>query len=353
MNHSNSKFFYFFLTFLVLLLGYLSYEVVSPFLAPIGWAIVFAIVFYPLYVLFLRYVKFKSLSSFFTVVVIVLLLLGPISYFAYMLVNEIADMARHLETGHYNIRDILAHPRVAWVLGQIKSIPPLEDLNIEGMVIQAATNIRSVVIGKITVGAKNLFQLGADFVIMFFTMYFLLKDGPDFIGRIRDYLPFSDPQKDRLERQIKDMVISTIYGGIFVAMIQGAIGGTAFWALGLPAFMLWGAAIFIFSFVPVIGTTAVWGPAAVYLFLSGEVGKGIILTLIGAFIIGMVDNLLKPIIISGRTKMHTLLIFFSVLGGINVFGIIGLIMGPLTVALFVSVLDIFGTIGEGGANAHS
>jgi len=352
MTARNSKFFYFFLTFLVLLLGYLSYKVVKPFFAPIAWAIVFAIVFYPLYLVFLKYVKFKSLSSFFTVIAIILILLGPISYFAYMLVNEIADMAQHLEAGHYNIGDILEHPSIAWVLERIKTIPPLEDLNVEGMLIQTASNIRSVVIGSITVGARNLLQLGTDFVIMLFTAYFLLKDGPDFIGKLRNYLPFSDPQKDRLERQVKDMVISTIYGGILVAMIQGAIGGTAFWALGLPGFVLWGAAIFIFSFVPVIGTTAVWGPAAIYLFLSGQAGKGIILTLIGAFIIGMVDNLLKPIIISGRTKMHTLLIFFSVLGGINVFGIIGLIMGPLTVALFVSVLDIFGRIEEGGTDAN-
>jgi predicted PurR-regulated permease PerM len=353
MNRRNGKFFYFMLIFFVLVLGYLSFEIARPFLAPIGWAIVFTIVFYPLYVLALKYLKFKSLAALFTVLVLIVLLLGPISYFGYMLVNELVDLAQHLEAGHVNVKYILAHPKVEWIISKLKSIPALEEINVERMITQAAGNIRTAILAKITGAAKNLFEMGAGFILMLFTSFFLLKDGPDFSSKIKDYLPFSERHKNKLEKQVKDMVISTIYGGILVAMIQGVIGGVAFWALGIPGFVLWGSAIFIFSFVPLLGTAAIWAPASIYLFLSGQTVKGVVLFLIGVLIISMVDNLLKPIIISGRTRMHTLFIFFSVLGGINVFGILGLVMGPLTVALFVSVLDIFGRLEEeGGANAE-
>jgi predicted PurR-regulated permease PerM len=169
--------------------------------------------------------------------------------------------------------------------------------------------------------------------------------------KLRNYLPFPEPQRDRLEKQVKDMVVSTIFGGVVVALVQGLMGGTAFYYLGVPSPVIWGTAIAILSFVPMLGTFSIWGPIVVYLFLKGAIAKGFILLLIGAFGISLVDNILKPLIIGGRTKMPTLLIFFSVIGGIKLFGLIGLIMGPLSVALFISVLGIFRNI-EGGVNAQ-
>jgi predicted PurR-regulated permease PerM len=135
-----------------------------------------------------------------------------------------------------------------------------------------------------------------------------------------------------------------------VAIVQGLIGGTAFYILGIKTPVIWGAAIAIMSFVPVLGTFSIWGPATVYLFLKGEVLKSIVLLIVGTFGISLVDNILKPIIIGERTKMPTLIIFFSVLGGITVFGPVGVIMGPLVIALFISVFEIFRNI-EGGPHA--
>lgn len=352
-NSRLNTFFYFFLIVLLLLLGYLSFMIIQPFLAPLAWAIVLAIIFYPFYALLLKYLKIKQLASFLTIVTIIIVLLGPFSYFSFMLVNEIKDMAQHVEAGHYNVKDILGHPKVSWLLEQIRSFPPLRDLDFEAVLLQTFANIRTGILNVVTVGAKNLIQIVIEFFIMLFTIFFLLKDGPDFTRRINGYLPFSQPQKEKLEKQIKDMIISTIYGGVVVAMLQGFIGGIAFWALGISSFVLWGSAMFMASFIPAVGTMAIWGPAAIYFFAKGFVAKGIILTLIGALIISMVDNLLKPIIISGRVKMHTVLIFFSVLGGIGFFGLIGLVMGPLTVALFISVLDIFGNLEKGGTDVKS
>lgn len=177
--------------------------------------------------------------------------------------------------------------------------------------------------------------------------FFFLKDGPDFLNKIKAYLPFADNHKERLASQVKDMIVSTVYGGVMVAMVQGFLGGTAFFALGIKSPVLWGSTMAIMSFLPMLGTFTIWGPASAYLLLHGSYMKGIGLLLFGTLVIGIVDNILQPVIISGRTKMPTLLIFFSVLGGINFLGIIGFIMGPLVLALFISVFAIFRNIEEG------
>ena len=154
-------------------------------------------------------------------------------------------------------------------------------------------------------------------------------------------MPFSDEQKSRLTKQVKDMVASTVYGGVTVAMIQGFLGGLAFYVIGFTSPVLWGIVMSIVSFIPLLGTLGVWGPAAIYLLMRGEYLTGIGLILYGTFVIGLVDNFLRPMLIGSRTKMPTIIIFFSVLGGIEAFGIIGLIMGPLIMAVFISVFEIF------------
>jgi predicted PurR-regulated permease PerM len=206
-------------------------------------------------------------------------------------------------------------------------------------------------VGKITKGATNVITISLDFVFMVFSIFFFLRDGPEFLSRVRDYMPFSEEQKDRLVKQIRDIVISTIYGGVAVAIVQGTIAGFAFLILGISNPVVWGLATSIASFVPLLGASSIWVPAMLYLFLTGAILKGIALAIIGLFGISLIDNILKPIIIGSRTKMPILVIFFSVLGGIKLFGLIGLIMGPLVIALFVSVIEIFRSV-EGGKNAQ-
>ena len=140
------------------------------------------------------------------------------------------------------------------------------------------------------------------------------------------------------------MIVSTVYGGVVIAIIQGILGGLAFYVIGIESPAVWGVAMSIMSFVPLLGTFAVWGPTAVYLVVEGSLMEGVGLFIFGVLVISMVDNILKPLIIGSRTKMHTLIILFSVLGGIKLFGMIGLIMGPLITAVFVSVFEIIQNI---------
>jgi predicted PurR-regulated permease PerM len=175
---------------------------------------------------------------------------------------------------------------------------------------------------------------------MILSTFFFLGDGPEFIEKISNFMPFSKKQKDRLLQQTKDIIVSTMYGGVTVAAAQGIIGGILFAVLGISSPVLWGFTMFIASFIPMVGTFIIWGPAAGYLFFQGFYLKGVILVLGGVFVISPVDNILRPLIMKGKTKMPVIAIFFSILGGIKLFGFIGLIAGPLVFALFVSVFEI-------------
>ncbi len=343
-----NRFYIFSLILLSLILGYLVFQVMSPFLRALAWAGVLSILFYPLYAYLSSRMKWRSVASVITLAVILVIILGPVSYVSVLMVGEIQNFADYLESDELNtIENVLEHPRIKWALDKVKPIFGAEDADVGKVFVEGIQNIGHNLLSRITTGAKNIFAAMLDFIFMALSIFFLLRDGPRFLARFRDYMPFSEDQKDRLEMVTKDMVVSTVYGGVVVALVQGIMGGVAFYFVGIPAPVIWGTAISVMSFIPMLGTFSVWFPAVIYLFLEQMYVQGFILFLIGALGISMVDNILKPIIIGGRTKMPTLIIFFSVIGGIKLFGLIGLIMGPLVVALFISVLEIFRKI-EGG-----
>lgn len=348
---SLNRFYVFTLIMLSLILGFLGYLVLRPFLTPLVWAAVLSIVFYPLYAFLIRYLRWKSVSAAVTLAIILLIIIGPVSYLSVLLVSEIQHLAAIIDKGEpASLQKVLENPNVVWVMDRVKVIFGIEGKDIGAIVSDNLSAMVKQLVGQITKGVRNVVSVFLNFVFMAFSTFFLLRDGPGFIKRLRDYLPFSEEQKDRLEFQVKGMVVSVIFGGVVVAVVQGLMGGTAFHFLGIKTPVIWGTAIAIMSFVPVLGTFSIWGPATVYLFLKGAIAKSFILLIVGTFGISMVDNILKPVIIGERTKMPTLVIFFSVLGGIKVFGPIGIIMGPLVVVLFISVFEIFRNI-EGGSHA--
>jgi predicted PurR-regulated permease PerM len=337
--------------FLVLILGYLTYQVLQPFLNAIAWAVVFSIVFYPVYVFLLRYFRVKVIASTATLLIIILIILGPFTYLSFVLVDEIGNFAGSINKDTFDsIKDVFTNSKITKLVDKIQSYVGIEGIGNSDTITENIKSIGKSITSSLSTGITNIAGMFIDFIFMLFAVFFFLKDGPDFLSRIREYLPFSEEDKNRLISKIKDMVISTVYGGVVIAAIQGLLGGAAFYFLGVKSPVLWGSAMTIMSFLPLLGTFSIWGPISGYLFIQGNYGKGIILLLYGFLVISMVDNILRPIIISGRTKMPTLAVFFSVLGGIKLFGFIGFIMGPLVLALFVSVFEIFRHI-EGGENA--
>lgn len=344
--------FYSLMLFVILaILGYLSYQIFQPFLTPIAWAMVFCVVFYPVYAFTLRFIKFKAGASFMTLLLILIVIIGPFSYISYALVNEVSDIVAKTDADARKLTAFLSNERVMNIFRKIEPYTGLEGPS-EEVIIENTKKVGQKIVEGLSSGFGNVMSVAANFVIMAFTIFFFLKDGPGFLQKSRNYLPFSEQHRDRLTSQVKDMIVSTIYGGVVVAIVQGILGGIAFAALGIRSPIFWGSAMALMSFVPMLGTAIIWLPASAILLFQGAYAKGIVLILIGIFVISMVDNVLKPLIIGGRTKMPTIIIFFTVLGGIKLFGLLGLVMGPLVFALFLSVFEIFRTV-EGEAKQSS
>jgi predicted PurR-regulated permease PerM len=320
-------------------------------LSPIAWAVVLSIVFYPVYAFICKYIKWHSVAALITIVMILLIIIGPFSFLSLIIVKEIKHISEYLEEGRPDaIQQVLQHPTIKLVIDKMTTWFGITEAELDKAIIENVSKFGKEMAGRITRGIADIVSVALNFIFMTFSIFFILRDGTIFFKKARDYMPFSEEQKDRLASQIRDIIVSTIFGGVIVAIAQGTIGGFAYYILGVPSPALWGFATSIASFIPLIGTVAVWGPAAVYLFIQGETLNGIALSFIGMFGISLIDNILKPIIIGSRTKMPILVIFFSVLGGIKLFGLIGLIIGPLVLAIFVSVVEIFRNI-EGGQNA--
>lgn len=347
MAQATNRFYYLALLFIAAVLGYLTYQIISPFLSAVGWAIVLTIVFYPIFDFFLKYLRWKPLATVVTVLLILLLILGPFSYLGYLLAQEVGALLGSLEAGKLDpVKTLLQHPMISGFVKKLLVALHMTQAELEKAVIDGMTGVGRDSITMIRSGAGNVVSFALNFVLMILSIFFLLAGGPELLEKLGSYLPFSRKEREKLMVQTKDIVVSTIYGGVVVAVVQGLIGGIAYSILGMSSPVVWGLSIFVTSFIPMVGTFIVWGPTAGYLMLTGSVVKGATLFVIGAVAISSADNILRPLIVKGKMKMPILAIFFSILGGIKFFGFIGFILGPLVVAIFLSVLDIMRHIEE-------
>lgn len=336
----------FFLIALVILLGYLSYRILEPFLVAIAWAIVLFVLFYPLYVIIRRYIKNSSLSALLVLLIIIGLFAGPLTYLSILLVQQMSTLIAFLAGGKFSWVSFLEHPLIRTMMEKITSFLQLDPESIQQAIGQEVSHWGMDLISKLGIGLRNVVKAIFDFLIIVLTIFFLFKEAPKFFDRVRQYLPFSEEQKKKIIKQAQDIIVSTIYGGVIIALAQGTIGGLVFFVLDIPSPVLWGFAMAVSSFLPLVGTSIIWVPACIYLYFQGAVGKAIVLAVIGIAGISTIDNFLRPIIIGQRTRLPFILIFFSVLGGIKYFGLIGFVLGPLVLAVFLSILEIFRSMGE-------
>jgi predicted PurR-regulated permease PerM len=188
--------------------------------------------------------------------------------------------------------------------------------------------------------ADVLSTLGA-LVIMLFALFFLLRDGHALGRQVRELLPLPERERDRMIVETRDLVISSVGAGLAVAIAQGTIGGVAFAILGIKAPVIWGVVMAMTSLIPVVGAALVWLPTALWLLLVGEVARGVVLLLIGGVGISLVDNILRPLLLSGRTSASGLVVFLGLLGGVSAFGFVGLVLGPVVLVTAGSLLRAF------------
>ncbi len=185
------------------------------------------------------------------------------------------------------------------------------------------------------------------FVVLLYTMYFFLTDGPKFVQTSLAYLPLTEADKQRMLDKFVSVARATLKGTVLIGIAQGALAGLAFWAVGIDGAVFWATVMTVLSIIPGIGSALIWVPASIFLLATGQIWQGLALAGFCALIVGSVDNVLRPVLVGRDTQMHELMIFFSTLGGLLLFGAVGFILGPILAALFITVWEMFGTAFSG------
>ncbi|MCB4791917.1 MAG: AI-2E family transporter [Elusimicrobia bacterium] len=316
---------------------YLCYRLSEPFLPSLTWALALAVLFTPLQEWLELKLKRPSLAALVSVLAIGFIVVAPATFVGERLFIQAEKGAELIETevksGEW--RHVLeGHPRLAPIADKIE-----QQIDLPGTVTTLAKWLSSTA-GSIVKG--SLFQL-IDIAMTFYMLFFFLRDRRAALRSLRSLSPLSEKEMDSLFCRVSDTIYATVYGTLAVASIQGLLGGLMFWWLGLPAPLLWGVVMALLSVIPVLGAFIIWVPAAILLLLKGSWGKALILTLWGSFVVGTVDNLLRPVLVGKRLKFHTILAFLSIVGGLIFFGSSGLILGPLALTVTSVLLESWTT----------
>ena len=325
--------------------------VLWPFYGAVLWGTVAAIVFAPLHRRLLRSMQQRrNLAALATVLIIVLLVILPLTLIAASLVQEASGVYERIQSGDLDLVRLFRQVFDAlpsWVTNLMRrfgltSLGAAQERLSTGLMkgsqffAAQALNIGQSALGFIV----NLF-------VMLYLLFFLLRDEDALAHRIKDAIPLRDAQKGALFRKFAIVIRATVKGDLLVALLQGALGGLIFWLLGISAPLLWAVSMAILSLVPAIGAGLVWAPVAIYLLATDAMWQGIVLIIYGAFVIGLADNVLRPVLVGKDTKMPNYVVLTSTLGGIEMFGLNGFVIGPMIAAMFIAAWDIYSPSRQG------
>lgn len=230
-------------------------------------------------------------------------------------------------------------PVVRWLSRYVN----IEQITSEEYLVQQLKGMGGSVAGQTLGLLGGLIGTIVQMFFVVFTMYYLFRDGEHIFEGLRELLPLKRQDAEAIMKRTRDVIGASVYGVFVIAIIQGSLGGLAFWVLGLRSALVWGVAMTLLSMIPMVGAFLVWIPAALYLAVSGHWLKALLLVLWGTLVIGTIDNFLRPKLVGSRTKLHELFVFFAVLGGLKVFGVLGLVMGPVILAITISLIEVFRT----------
>ncbi|MBP1594674.1 MAG: hypothetical protein H6Q05_51 [Acidobacteria bacterium] len=328
---------------------YFMYRILSPFLSVLAWAAVLAVVFYPLFKRILpRVRRRRTAAASITCLLVLLLIVLPVTFLGVIITQQSIAFYQDLQQQSGSLAGVTAHlkelqrrPTIQYLAAQAQKWLGAGELNIEKYLQDAASNVSRFLVGRGPSFLRGVGEMIFHFFLMFISMFFLLRDGPQLLETIRSSNPLPAVYEAEIIKRFEDVTYATFFGSLLTAVVQGIAACLLFLSLGLPAPLFWGAVVSLMSLVPIVGALIVWLPWTAYLILAGHTTRGIVLLAVGTLVVGSIDNVLKPMIIQGRTDMHPLLVFFSVLGGLKAFGFLGVLLGPLIVALFVSFLNFY------------
>lgn len=326
----------------VLLLGYFILQIFAPFLAPLGWAAVLSIFVYPWHErLVLRYGDGPAAGL--STAIVTVLIVGPGLLVLTAFVGEsraaIGQLDREALAGQ------LAVAQQAWDRIRVL-IPGASSVDLGTLVDDAISKIGGFIASSVGGLLANIAVLLFQLFVTLIALFFFLRDADAIARELRRALPFEELRRERMIRQTRELVYASVAAGLLIASLQGLAGGMVFAMLGLGAPVFWGVMMGFLSLLPFVGTWLVWVPAAVWLIVSGQLVKGVILIVLGGAVVSSIDNILRPAILSGRTQMNGLLMFISLLGGVTVFGLLGIVLGPLITAIVTGLFEAYTAPGE-------
>ncbi len=317
--------------------------IIKPFFEPIIWAIILAILFTPLHRFFLKKLnERKSISAFITLIIILLTVVIPTAAISVAVVNEGAQLFSDIRAGEYDISKPISYLQ--------NSVPAINNVletfgtNVEKLKAgfsDTAINASQWIAGNLLNIGQNTIRFTIMFFLMLYLLFFFLRDGHSIIELIIRILPIGDESERHLVSKFGEVSRATVRGTLVVGILQGTLGGILFALLGIESAVFWGVVMIGLSILPAVGSALVWGPAALIFLANGDWGKAVILLVVGSAFIGMIDNILRPILIGRDTKMPDYLILLSTLGGLGLFGLSGFVIGPIIAAFFLAVWSIF------------
>jgi predicted PurR-regulated permease PerM len=285
----------------------------------------------------------KALASMATLLLLLVLVVAPLLTMLGAVANEALQIT---ETIRPRLQQLVDKPGAfdTW----LRALPGYDRLEpYRGQILSKAGDLvgstSAFLFAALSATTRATAVLIFHFFVLLYTMFFFLIDGPRLLGAALAYLPLGEPDKERMLEKFVSVTRATLKGTVLIGAAQGTLGGLAFWAVGIDGALFWGTVMTVLSIIPGIGSALVWVPVAIILTARGEVWQGIALAAFCTVIVGSVDNVLRPRLVGRDTQMHELLIFYSTLGGLLLFGAMGFILGPILAALFVSAWDMFGT----------
>jgi predicted PurR-regulated permease PerM len=315
-----------------------------PFYGAVLWGTVLAIVFAPVYRRLCRSTRQRpNLAALATVAIIVLIVILPSTLITASLVQEASGVYQMFKSGELNLAGNLQHVLDAlpsWAVGVLDRFGLTDLAGVqEGLSAGLGKASQFIAAQALNIGQAT-FELVVRMFVMLYLLFFLLRDGEELFRVIKDAVPLRAEQQRAIFSKFATVIRATVKGTIVVAVLQGALGGLMFWFLGIRAALLWAALMALLSLLPAVGAALVWFPVALYLLATGAVWQGLVLIAYGVLVIGLVDNLLRPILVGTDIKMPDYVVLISTLGGIEIFGMNGIVLGPLIAAMFMVVWDI-------------
>jgi predicted PurR-regulated permease PerM len=323
--------------------------VIGPLAGAVLWALFLAIVFWPMHQRCKRLVHRPSVAALLTLLSIVVIVIVPLALVSASVVEEASALYQKIRSGQLQPAQYLQQvldALPAWVRSVLQrfglnDIPALSHRT--GDLLSRSSQFLTTRLLGI---GQNTLNFVVSFFIMLYVLYFLLRDGSELGRHIHRAVPLQPHQTRKLLQQFVTVVRATVKGNVVVALIQGALGGLAFWVLGLPGVALWGAFMALLSLLPAVGAALVWGPVALYKLFTGELVGGVGLIVWGVLVIGLVDNVLRPVLVGRDTRMPDYLVLVATVGGIGLFGLNGFVIGPVIAAMFLVCWNLLTEVRE-------